>query len=61
MKKELILKLLNLNSNYNLIDVKKEEIKGKIGLVIDVDFNMKRIRREVSTFSFPILHIQIRK
>ena len=47
MKKELILNLLNLNSNYNLIDVREEEVRGKVALVVDVDFNMKRIRRDV--------------
>jgi len=47
MKKELILNLLNLSNNYNLIDVREEEVRGKVALVIDVDFNMKRIRRDV--------------
>ena len=46
MKKELILNLLNLSNNYNLIGVKEEEVRGKMGLVIDVDFNMRRIRRD---------------
>jgi len=53
MKKELILNLLNLSNNYSLIGIKEEEVRGKMGLVIDVDFNMKRISfglRDVNTY-----------
>ncbi|MBC7194342.1 MAG: ISL3 family transposase [Caldisericia bacterium] len=48
MKKEFILKLLNLNNNYNIIEVKEEELMNvnKITLV-DIDLKFEKIRKNV--------------
>ncbi|MBC7194558.1 MAG: hypothetical protein H5U37_02765, partial [Caldisericia bacterium] len=48
MKKEFMLKLLNLNNNYNIIEVKEEELMNvnKITLV-DIDLKFEKIRKNV--------------
>lgn len=48
MRKEFIFKILNLNNNYKIVEVKEEELTnlGK-ALIVNLDLNMEKIRKDL--------------
>ncbi len=48
MRKEFILKLLNLNNNYNILEVKEKElITGDRVYIVDIDLKIEKIRKNL--------------